>query len=150
MVTTFRSDIVAAVVAVLTAQQTATPTQLRAIYSSRPGSFPETPCAYVGARDEVIRYSGQLRTRTFVGLTVTLVDTFADPTQAGDRLDDLVDLLVDRFTAAYAQVAGGGSILGLSRITDTEIEVASASGASTVYRGVVLGFDETFVTEGRT
>ena len=149
MPTTFRSDVVAGVLAVLTAQKTATPTQLRGVYSSRPGSFPETPCAYIAGRDEVITYTAGTRARTFVGLQVVLVDAMPDATEAGDRLDDLVDLLVDRFSAAYAQVAGGGSILQLSTISDTEVELSGPSGA-VIYRGAILGFGDTFTREGRT
>lgn len=149
MTATFRSDIVAGVLAVLTAQKAATPTQLRAVYSSRPGSFPETPAAYIAARDERITYSGQLRTRTMVGLSVVLVDVYADNVETGDRLDDLVDLLVARFTAAYAQVSGGGNILALSSVSDTEVESSGVNGPI-LYRGAVLGFGETFITEGRT
>lgn len=149
MTATFRSDIVAGVLAVLAAQKATTPTQLRAVYSSRPGSFPELPAAYISNRDERITYSGQLRTRTMVGLTVVLVDVYADNTESGDRLDDLVDLLVARFTAAYAQVAGGGNILALSSVSDTEVEVSGVNGPI-LYRGALLGFGETFITEGRT
>lgn len=146
---TWRADVVAAIGTVLAAQQTATPTQLRAVYPSRPGSFPEVPCAYVGPRDERITYTAGLRTRTMVGLTVVLVDALSDNIQTGDRLDDLVDLLVERFTDAYAQVAGGNSILAVSSVSDTEVESAGANGA-VIYRAVVLGFGDTFVTEGRT
>jgi len=155
MTTTFRSDVVAAVMAVLQAQQTATPDQIRAVYSTRPGSFTETPCAYIGGRDETVSFSGGragygLMERRMVGLTVTLVDTFLDPTAASDRLDDLVDLLVTRFASAYAQVAGGSSILQLASVTDTEIEIARSDGPSIVYRGAVLGFSETFESRGWT
>lgn len=149
MTTTFRADVTAGVVAVLQAQQAATPDKLRAVYSSRPGSFPELPAAYIGNADERITYSGQLRTRTMVGMTAVLVDVYADSIESGDRLDVLVDLLVERFTAAYAQVSGGGSILALSSVSDTEVEVSGVNGPI-LYRGVILGFGESFITEGRT
>jgi len=147
--TTFRSDTVAGVLTILNAQITATPTQLRKAYSSRPGSFPETPCAYIGGRDETITYTAGTRARTMTGLTVTVVDVFADATETGDRLDDLVDLLVDRFTAAHSAITSGQSILQLSTVTDTEVELTGPTGAG-IYRGVVLGFGETFIREGRT
>lgn len=149
MTTTFRADVTAGVVAVLQAQQAATPDKLRAVYSSRPGSFPELPAAYIGNADERITYSGQLRTRTMVGMTAVLVDVYADSIESGDRLDVLVDLLVERFTAAYAQVSGGGSILALSSVSDAEVEVSGVNGPI-LYRGVILGFGESFITEGRT
>ena len=145
----WRVDAVAGVMAVLQAQKTATPTQLRAVYSSRPGSFPEVPAAYIGPRDERITYTAGTRTRTLSGLAVVVVDSQPDAQQTGDRLDALVDLLVDRFTAAYAQVAGGNSILQLSSISDTDVDVG-ATGGPILYRGVILGFGDTFITEGRT
>ena len=148
MATTFRSDFVAALLTVLNAQKTATPTQLRGVYGARPGAFSELPCAYVGARDEAITYDAGTRTRTFAP-TVVLVDAFTDATEVGDRMDDLVDLLIDRFTAAYAAVAGGSSITQLTSVTDTELEIRGEANVA-IYRAAVLGFDRTFISEGRT
>lgn len=148
MPTTFRSDVVAALVTVLQAQQTADPASLRAIYTSRPGSVPETPCAYIGPRDEIIRYDAGTRTREFRGLTVVVVDALQDASETEDRLDDLVDALVDRFTAAYAAVAGGGSIVQLNGARDTDVVLSGGTGEVT-YRGVVLDFGGTFISEGR-
>lgn len=151
MATTFRSDIVAAIRTVLLAQQTATPTLLRAVYNSRPGSFPETPCVYIAGRNERIRYGGQLRTREFIGLEAVIVDTLLDASATADRMDDLVDLLVDRFTDAYAAVAGGGSLLQLTSVTDADVVLGGENAVT--YRGAVLGFGDpanpTFITEGR-
>jgi len=147
--TTYRSDLVVGVRTVLLAQQTATPTRLRAVYNARPGSFPETPCAYIGPRDETITLGGQLMTRTFSGLTVVLVDALQDASETEDRLDDLVDLLVTRFAAAYAQVAGGNNLLNITGAADTDIILDGPTGPVT-YRGVVLSFGTTFSSEGRT
>ncbi len=148
--TTFRSDAVAAVRTVLLAQQTATPTLLRAVYSARPGSFPETPCAYIANRDEDIAYTAQTRTRTATGLTVVIVDTLIDASEEGDRMDDLIDLLVDRFTLAKAGIPGGGGRLQLANVRDTDIVLSGDTGAVT-YRGAILGFggpSPTFIMEG--
>lgn len=152
MATTFRSDLTAAVLGVLNAQIAATPTQLKKAYTARPGSFPETPCAYIGARSERITYSAQTRARTMTGFEVVLVDTLIDATEALDRMDDLVDLLVDRFTAAYAAVSGGGGLLQLTSVTDADITLTGENG-SVIYRGAILGFGDpanpTFIREGR-
>lgn len=152
MATTFRSDVVAAIRTVLTAQVTATPTQLRKVYNSQPGSFVETPCAYIGNRTERIRYTGQTRTREMVGLEVVLIDTLIDAAETDDRMDDLVDLLVDRFTAAYAAVSGGGGLLQLTSVSDTIATLSGPKGDVT-YRATVLGFGDpanpTFIMEGR-
>jgi hypothetical protein len=152
MATTFRSDVTAAILTVLTAQIAATPTQLKRAYTARPGSFPETPCAYIASRSERITYSAQTRARTMTGLEVILVDTLIDATEALDRMDDLVDLLVERFTLAYAGVAGGGGLLQLTSITDADITLSGDNG-NVIYRGAVLGFGDqanpTFIREGR-
>jgi len=150
MTTTARVDLTGAVVTVLQAQQTATPTLLRAVYVARPGSFPELPAAYVGNADERITYSSGTRTRTFTGLSAVIVDAFSDAMESGTRMDVLVDLLVDRFTAAYATVAGGSSILQLTGVRDTEVTVEAAGGVAAIYRGAILDFGETFISEGRT
>lgn len=149
MTTTFRTAVVAAIVGVLEAQRVATPTQLRKVYTGRPGSYSEVPCAYIGERSETITHGGQMRTRTMTGLTVTIVDTMTDASETEDRLDLLVDLLVDRFTAAYAAVAGGGSIVQLQSVSDVDVPITGDTGTA-VYRGCVLSFADTFITEGRT
>lgn len=149
MATTVRAAAVAAISAVLVARQTASPTLLRRVHTSRPGSFPEIPCAYIGSRDEQITHTSGLRTRTFPGLTVVLVDALPDPVQTADRMDVLVDLLVDDFTAAYAFYSGGG-ILQLQGVSDTDVVETGTSGPDTIYRGCILTFGPTFATEGRT
>ena len=153
MATTFRSDVVAAVRTVLAAQITATPTQLRKVYNSWPSGVAETPCAFIGNRSERIRYTGQTRTRELVGLEVHIIDTLVDAAETDDRMDDLVDLLVDRFTAAYNAVSGGGGLLQLTSVTDTLLTLPRPNGGDVIYRDAVLGFGDpanpTFIMEGR-
>lgn len=150
MATTFRSDIVAALVTILQTTATAHPTLLRKVHSSRPGSFAELPVAWVGPRSEDITHDSGTRTRTFSGLTVTVADNYS--TESGpDRLDDLVDILVDAFTAGVSAVAG--TILECTSVADSDIEVSGASPdgtpRSTFYRGVEFRFARTFIKEGR-
>jgi hypothetical protein len=151
MATTFRSDVVGAVRTVLLARQTTSPTLLRAVYNARPGSFPETPCAYIAGRSERITYSAQTRARTMTGLEVVIVDNLIDAAQVEDRMDDLIDLLVDDFTAAYNAVSGGGGLLQLTSITDADVTLTG--DVAVTYRGAVLGFGDpanpTFIREGR-
>lgn len=150
MATTARAAAVAAVKAVLVARKAASPTLLRAIYNARPGSFPETPCAYIAGRAEQITYSAQTRARTFNGLEVVIVDTLIDAIETEDRMDILVDLLVDDFWAAVPFYAGGGQ-LQLGSITDADV-VLTGPGDPVTYRGAVLNFgnpsNPTFVREG--
>jgi hypothetical protein len=150
MATTFRSEIVAAIRAVFIARMNASPTLLRAVYNARPGAFPETPCAYIGPRDERIRFAGQTRTREFNGLTAVVVDSLPDASEEADRMDDLIDLLVDDFTAA---VRVGGGLLQITSVSDADIVLNGAAGQQVTYRGAVLGFGDpsnpTFIQEGR-
>jgi hypothetical protein len=151
MVTTFRADVVGAIRTILLARQTTSPTLLRKVYNARPGSFPETPCAYIAGRNETITYSAQTRARTMTGLEVVIVDTLQDASEEADRMDVLIDLLVEDFTAAYAAVSGGGGLLQLGSVTDADVTLTGDTPVT--YRGAVLGFgnpaNPTFIREGR-
>lgn len=148
--TTARAAAVAAVKAVLVSRQAASPTLLRAIYNARPGAFPETPCAYIAGRSEIINYTGQVRQRVFTGLEVVIVDTLIDAIETEDRMDVLIDYLVDDFWSATPFYSGGGQIL-LGSITDADVTLTGDTAVT--YRGAVLSFgnpaNPTFVSEGR-
>lgn len=148
--TTARAAAVAKVKAVLVARQAASPTLLRAIYNARPGSFPETPCAYIAGRSETINYSAQVRQRVFTGLEVVLVDTLIDAIETEDRMDILVDLLVDDFWNASPFYSGGGQLM-LGAVDDADVTLTGDQVIT--YRGAVLRFGTgstpTFVSEGR-
>lgn len=152
MTTTFRADTVAAVRAVLVARMAASPTLLRKVYNAMPGGFPETPCAFIGPRDEDITYTAQTRSREMAGLSMTVVDALVDASEEADRMDILIDLLVDDFTAAVATISPGGGLLQLTSVRDTDIILTGPNGTAT-YRGAVFGFgnpaNPTFIMEGR-
>lgn len=142
--TTFRQDAVAGLMTVLNAYKTAHPTLLRGVYSARPGgSAFEKPCAYVGGRDEVVTHDSGIRTRTLTGLQVIVLDTFPDNAQGADRMDVLVDGLLDAFTAA-PHALGGNSVASVTSIADTEVQMEAA-----IYRGVILTFGTAVAQEGR-
>lgn len=143
---TARSDYVAHIRSVLVLRQTASPTLLRKIYNSRPGAFPETPCVYIGPRDETIAITAQTTTREFQGLSAVVVDNLADASETGDRMDDLIDLLFGDFTT-HRNVAGGGGQLWLSSVTDTDVVLTGPNGTAT-YRGAILGFRNSSIQEG--
>lgn len=150
MPTTARVDFVTAIRTVLLARQTASPTLLRKVYNARPGSFPETPCAYIAGRNERITYTAQTRERAFLGLEVVVVDTLIDASETEDRMDTLVDLLVDDFWASFNAGPGGG-LLQLTSVTDADVVLQGETAVT--YRGAVLGFGDpanpTFIREGR-
>lgn len=148
MTTTFRADVRAALVTVLEAQQSATPSLLRKVTASRPGGFAELPCAYVSNMSEQITWDSGTRTRTMIGLEVQIVDTYREG--ANDTLDDLVDALVDRVNTAVQQIPN--AILEFTGIRDQD-EVAvinPTTNTTTYYRGVSLLFGRTSKWEGRS
>lgn len=148
MTTTWRQDVVSAIVAILQEESTANPTLLRKVYSSRPGSFGETPVAYVGGRSEVIDHDAGTRTRTMAGLTFTIVDSYRDNAQTGDLLDELVDNIVDRFDLSTNVQRVGSSILEITAVTDVDVNVEGPD-KTVAYRGVVFTLARTFKPEGR-
>lgn len=143
--TTKRQDTVAGLVSVLTAFKVANPTLLRAVYTARPGAFPETPCAYIGDRDETIDHTAGIRRRTFAP-TIVVVDVLVDNEQTEDRMDILIDALVDAFTAAPFVVEA--TSLQQTGVTDGQVDL---EGPNTVthYRGSTLTFGQIIYQEGR-
>lgn len=153
MATSWLSDLVAAHVAILQDQATATPTWLRKVYSSQPGSFSELPCAYVGSRNEQIVHDAGTRTRT-IALDVYVVDNYAgDNVQGNDRLDDLQDALVDRYDLAANVQRVGSSIIELTAIADIDLPVSitrpDGTAQTTFYRARVFSFGKSAKWEGR-
>lgn len=150
MTTSWRSDLVAAHVTILEAQSAATPTLLRKVYRTRPGSYNELPLAFVGGRPETLTHDAGTRTRT-IGIEVWIVDSYAgDNQQDGDRMDDLIDALVDLYDDPSNVQRVGSSIIELTSITDTDLEVTNAaSGTTTFYRACVLTFGKSSKLEGR-
>lgn len=144
--TTFRRDVRAALVTILEAQAAASPALLRKVEPTRPGSFPEVPCAYVSNLTETITWTAGVRTRIFDGAQLTIVDSYREAT--ADNLDQLVDLLVDRFSAATSS-AIGNAIVEPTRVEDAEISV-EGSERTTYYRGVVITLARTAKWEGRS
>lgn len=143
--TTFRRDVRAALVTILQAQATATPDLLKKVEPSRPGGFGEVPCAYVSNLTETITWTAGTRTRILDGAEITIVDSYREAT--ADGLDQLVDLLVDRFNTNVQAV--GNAIIELSRVQDTEVAV-EGSERTTMYRAVVLTLGRTAKWEGRS
>jgi len=141
---TARTDFVTGLVSVLNTYKTANPTLLRGVYTARPeGSAFEKPCAYIGSRDESVIHDSGLRTRTFVGLTVWVLDTFPVDQQTLDRMDIVVDGLQDAFTAA-PHAGGGNTVIAVTSVADTEVTMGDA-----IYRAAVFTFASGVVSEGR-
>jgi hypothetical protein len=142
MPTTFRQDLRAALVAVLTEFRVENPGLLRAVHAARPESLGELPAAYVGPFAETITHTAGTRERA-MRPSVLVVDTLEENAETAQRLDVLVDLLVDRFTANVRRI--GTSIIEPVSVTDGELAVGDA-----FYRTVEIGFDRTSIREGRS
>lgn len=99
MSTTWRQDIRSAMLVILDGIQTANPEKLRRVWRARPASYTgETPLAYVGRLEETWRHDSGTRVRVITG-EVVFIDTLAESTETTDRVDVLVDLVCDAFTA---------------------------------------------------
>ncbi len=136
MATTFRNDAVAAITGLLQTFAAANPTLLKAVHRRRPGSFPDHPLAYIGERAESLTHDSGTRTRTFL-IPVVVVDVLADNVETADRFDDLVDLLIDLFTANPQVIPN--TIIEPVAVADLEVEAGVPYGAvSITLRGIVM------------
>lgn len=147
MGTTFRADLIGALMAILNAQKVATPNLLRQVDPVRPGSFKELPAAYIGPRSETVTHDSGTRTRTFTGLTVVVVDAYNADQTGADNLDVLVDALLDTFDVHLSQIPG--TLIEVTAVTDTEVVVTSKAGVDIIYPGVVFSLARTAIKEGR-
>ena len=146
MTTTARQDVVAALTSVMTTFQAANPTQLRKVFSARPGGPGEVPFAFVGARDETIVHTAGTRQRTFAP-AVTVCDHLGDNEQAAGRMDILVDGLVDAFTAGVE--VNPDFVLVQTRVLDGEEAFIRPDGVAITYIASTLLFEEIVIMEGR-
>lgn len=120
MASTARTVVVTQVKALLDTWIAANPTLLRQCWRSRPAKVAETPFAFIGGRNEALRHDSGTRDRTFT-IQVVLVDTLTDNIESGDRIDPLVDLLVDLFTANPHAVSAT-TVIEPVGVEDVEIE----------------------------
>lgn len=143
MTTTFRQDIVDGILAVLNTYIAANPTLLVRAYRSKPINVAagDLPAAYVDLRNEVIRHDAGIRDRT-MSPTVVVVDRYADAIETGERMDIVVDGLVDAFTAAPQLTSG--TIWDRMDIRDVPIEIGEYE-----YAGVRITIPDVSIQEGR-
>jgi hypothetical protein len=146
MPTTARADVVDGILSVLNAYRVANPTKLRRVLSKRPGGFAEVPVAYLGFLDEEIIHTSGTRQRTFAGATVVVVDNFHDSPTNHHRFDELIDGLVDAFTASPHAVPG--AVLTITSVRDGEISIEGQAGVN-VYPSATITFGELVIMEGR-
>lgn len=141
-----RSQFRTAVVALLEAQRTATPTLLRKVAAHRPGGMAnEKPVSWIGEITSELTYDAG--TRTHVMTTEAVIATTFPADNPADDFDDLMDALIDRFTATPQAIAN--TILELTGIEPSPVAIDRADGGSDVYRGAVLSI-RLRIWEGRT
>ena len=143
MTTTFRADTVAGIKAVLDAFVAAHPTLLLRAYSARPESFPDLPCAYVDYRSEAINHSQGVRDRQLNGLSFKVVDRITNNDETMQRMDILVDALIEHLTA-YPQLGGTVGIWIRLTVTDEDAPFGDYD-----FFGVRFGFPDISIQEGR-
>lgn len=122
---------------------TSSPDTLRAVYSTRPGGFPETPAAYIG--DIALRYVHDVQTKRTEGeISIVIVENAADNAEATSSLDIISDALEDAFTAApHALFANT-----VSEPVRSESLALDVGGVP--YNAVVLTIGRIVILEGRT
>lgn len=147
--TTFRQDVHDGIVTTLTNWQTANPTLLRQVYHARPDSYTlgDLPAATVGNMTESITVMNGIRQRRMDGFTVELIDRAPIAGEADDRMNALVDGLMDYITDAYHS-ASGTSIVEPIGVSDGDSGLI-AEGSNLYWYSNVLIF-RAYVAEGRT
>lgn len=146
MSTTGAQDVAAGLLSILNTYKAAHPTHLRKTFTARPGSFGDTPCAYIDLGPERIAHDSGTRQRTFSPV-VTWVGTFSEVDLA---LRNVVrDGLVDAFTAGVSVVPG--IVIVQTSIEPSEETVTNhATGDVKVYASLICRFDEIVLMEGRS
>ncbi len=143
--TTFRRDVTNRLVALGEDFMNANPTLLLRVHHRRPVGFTgDLPAMYVGSRNEAIRHSAGIRTRTMEPQLV-LVGT---PTGTTDEIADEMDTLVDEFLdylTLHPHAISSNTITSPTSIRDVELEMDD-----TVYPAAVITLGETIAQEGRS
>lgn len=134
--TTFRVDLVAATAALLVTYQVANPTLLRQVNTRRPAGIGETPCAWIGDRNETDTHSSQVHRRTFA-LEIAVADQWVDDSDAIVRMDTLIDGLVTLLSDNPRAIAS--CLIENTAVTDTQWEYGTVvyPGAVITVRGII-------------
>ncbi len=137
----FRADVTTALVTVAQTYATANPSLLRKVERARPGSFAETPIAFVGTRNETqVLPGGDIWQRT-IRPVLYVVEKATDNIETAEKLDALADALLAVYVAAYHQVSGS-TLLTPIGVEDIELEVGGVS-----YPGFAISFEALEITQ---
>lgn len=131
-----RSDFRNALYALADAQRTATPTLIRQVLRYRPGGMTgEKPIFWVGTVIDTIAYDAQTRARTMAAECIIATGFPSDELTTTDPFDQLIDLLVERFTAAHHYIPN--TVMELLQVEDGEVAFDGPE-RSTLFRGATL------------
>lgn len=146
--TTFREDVRNGIVTTLRAFQAANPDLVRQVWSVRPASttLGDVPALVVGNLAETVSTANGVRQRQMDGFTVELIDVTPDNAEAANRMDLLVDAVMDWLTAAY-HAASGTSIVEPIAVLDGA-DSLGGEGQNLAYYGQTIQF-RAYVAEGR-
>jgi len=141
--TTFRQDIRAGFVTLLQGFQTANPTMLGSVLTSRPENFTgDYPIGFVDSQPESIVHDSGTRTRTMTPVVAVVAEKTLNAEEQ-DRFDLLVDALLDYFTANPHVTTG--------TVWDRMVIEDYAEVIGEQYRpGVRFTFGNLSIQEGRT
>jgi len=127
VVTTFRQDVVQAVVDSLDVFIAANPDKLRRSELARPPSVVgDLPLAFVDSRDEAIHWDAQTMDRVMT-LPVVIVWPLADNVETVRLVDVLIDAIVDHFNVNSIHFVANSSWTDMT-IADEDYPVASDDG----------------------
>jgi hypothetical protein len=128
MTTTFRQDVVAAVVASLDVFIAANPAMLRRSELAQPPSVAgDLPLAYVDSRDERIHWDAQTMDRVMT-LPVVIVWPLTDNIETVRLVDVLIDAIVDHFNVNSIHFVPNSSWTDVT-IADEDYPVPSDDGS---------------------
>lgn len=144
LASSWRQQVSAGILALVTAFRDANPTLLKGIATARPKSFTslDLPGVFIDGGDEVIPYTPGIRQRD-ISTTVTAVTYVPDNAEAQTGMDALLDGLIDLFTSGYHAANGYGIVQANS------IRQIPVPDGPVAYLGYEFTFGNT-VGQGRT
>lgn len=139
----WRATIRTALYDFLETYKVANPTILRQVHRTRPGSFRELPCAFIGEVGLTFLHAGQVR-QTGGAAEVVFVANVADNTEAKDKLDAAVDAITEALTDD-PHVLGANTVCEPMAISDDAFDQGGV-----IYTAVTLTVGRITIVEGRT
>ena len=140
-----RTQIRDALYDIVAAYAAANPGTLRQVYKARPGSFPETPLAFIGSIVTTWTHTGQLRqTVPTSAADIVFVSKITDNVEAKVALDLAADSIANEISADPHVIGANTSAAPIGSIEEA-IEVGAV-----VYTAITLTVGDITIVEGVT